>query len=383
MYTNSISSKFRIMTENHLKALKLRNFKQFETFEAKDFGAFNLIVGDNNTGKTTLLESLLFFGPNYEFNLKNLIEIGISRLYERGINLIGKNEISFLDFYKGKHSYNVLNNYLTSEEIDYELNLQTTTLLELNQKELESIKTEITLNKGKQNIIKHILKESSNAKGNMPIESLSYKFIPNNEEYFSDDLYLPFVGYGISYANDVVDFYSSLTSESDIPKDELIENLKLFIPDIKDISINTALIPKTSTILILEKEKNKIPLPQYGDGVNQYFRYLLELQMCKGKMLMIDEIDTGIHHSKLKKLLKAVIVKAKKYEVQIFATTHSKECMEAYSEAIAELLEEEKEVAKEDYKIISLQRINEKEVESYTYSYDGFSSAMQTDTEIR
>jgi AAA15 family ATPase/GTPase len=368
------------MTENHLKALKLRNFKQFETFEAKDFGAFNLIVGDNNTGKTTLLESLLFFGPNYEFNLKNLIEIGISRLYERGINLIGKNEISFLDFYKGKHSYNVLNNYLTSEEIDYELNLQTTTLLELNQKELESIKTEITLNKGKQNIIKHILKESSNAKGNMPIESLSYKFIPNNEEYFSDDLYLPFVGYGISYANDVVDFYSSLTSESDIPKDELIENLKLFIPDIKDISINTALIPKTSTILILEKEKNKIPLPQYGDGVNQYFRYLLELQMCKGKMLMI---DTGIHHSKLKKLLKAVIVKAKKYEVQIFATTHSKECMEAYSEAIAELLEEEKEVAKEDYKIISLQRINEKEVESYTYSYDGFSSAMQTDTEIR
>ena len=48
------------MKNNHLKYLKIENFKKFDFLEVKDIGQFNLIVGDNNVGKTCLLEALLF-----------------------------------------------------------------------------------------------------------------------------------------------------------------------------------------------------------------------------------------------------------------------------------------------------------------------------------
>ncbi len=43
----------------HISSLKLTNFKQFEHLEVENIGQFNLIVGDNNVGKTSLLEALL------------------------------------------------------------------------------------------------------------------------------------------------------------------------------------------------------------------------------------------------------------------------------------------------------------------------------------
>ena len=46
-------------TSRHLTYFKVENFKRFESFEMKDLGQFNLIVGDNNVGKTSVLEALL------------------------------------------------------------------------------------------------------------------------------------------------------------------------------------------------------------------------------------------------------------------------------------------------------------------------------------
>ena len=48
------------MGDNHLTYFKVENFKKFESLEVNDIGQFNLIVGDNNVGKTCLLEALLF-----------------------------------------------------------------------------------------------------------------------------------------------------------------------------------------------------------------------------------------------------------------------------------------------------------------------------------
>ena len=48
------------MKNNHLTYFKIENFKKFDVLEVNDIGQFNLIVGDNNVGKTCLLEALLF-----------------------------------------------------------------------------------------------------------------------------------------------------------------------------------------------------------------------------------------------------------------------------------------------------------------------------------
>ena len=47
------------MPNQHLTYFKVENFKRFESLEVKNIGQFNLIVGDNNVGKTCLLEALL------------------------------------------------------------------------------------------------------------------------------------------------------------------------------------------------------------------------------------------------------------------------------------------------------------------------------------
>ena len=43
--------------EQHLTYFKVENFKRFDSLELTDIGQFNLVVGDNNVGKTSLLES--------------------------------------------------------------------------------------------------------------------------------------------------------------------------------------------------------------------------------------------------------------------------------------------------------------------------------------
>src|SRR5438094_8588307 len=59
-------------TSRHLSYFKVENFKRFESFEMKDLGQFNLIVGDNNVGKTSVLEALLFDADQSVF-VNNLI----------------------------------------------------------------------------------------------------------------------------------------------------------------------------------------------------------------------------------------------------------------------------------------------------------------------
>lgn len=41
-----------------LKSLKIENFRRFESFEIKDLGRINLLVGANNSGKTSILEAI-------------------------------------------------------------------------------------------------------------------------------------------------------------------------------------------------------------------------------------------------------------------------------------------------------------------------------------
>ena len=64
---------------------------------------------------------------------------------------------------------------------------------------------------------------------------------------------------------------------------------------------------------------------------------LLEITVCKDKRLMVDEIDTGIHYSKMKEFWKIILLASKENNVQLFATTHSKECLQDYVEALKEL----------------------------------------------
>ena len=56
---------------------------------------------------------------------------------------------------------------------------------------------------------------------------------------------------------------------------------------------------------------------------------------------MIDEFETGLHHSVQADTLRVIFQTAKRMNVQVFATTHSWDCIEAFQEVSAEDQNEE------------------------------------------
>ncbi len=82
--------------------------------------------------------------------------------------------------------------------------------------------------------------------------------------------------------------------------------------------------------------KQMIPLSQMGQGIYRLIEIISEIVGESPKICLIDEIENGIHHSSLIDLWRGLAELSQQFGVQIFATTHSHECIEAAHEAFSE-----------------------------------------------
>ncbi len=78
-----------------------------------------------------------------------------------------------------------------------------------------------------------------------------------------------------------------------------------------------------------------MPLNYLGDGAVRLASVLLALGSSRGGLILIDEIDSGLHYSVQEKVWQAILTAAREYDVQVFATTHSLECVHAAQRAFA------------------------------------------------
>jgi hypothetical protein len=79
----------------------------------------------------------------------------------------------------------------------------------------------------------------------------------------------------------------------------------------------------------------KLPLSEAGQGVYRLVSIFSELLGQRPEICFIDEIENGIHYSALPQLWKGVAEVAERLNVQVFATTHSSECLRAAHEAFS------------------------------------------------
>ena len=77
-----------------------------------------------------------------------------------------------------------------------------------------------------------------------------------------------------------------------------------------------------------------IPLSAMGEGMTRIARLILAIASTPDGVVLVDEIENGLHHSVLPKVWKVVDTAAKQFNTQVFATTHSFECVEAAYEAL-------------------------------------------------
>ncbi|MEJ7685064.1 MAG: AAA family ATPase [Segetibacter sp.] len=158
-------------------------------------------------------------------------------------------------------------------------------------------------------------------------------------------------------------------------KGELVENLKLIESRITDITSFS-----NGMVYVDIGAKEMMPSNLMGDGFLKYLSTIVNLHEVKDGLLLIDELDNGLHFTALKNLWKVLLPTAAKYKTQLFITTHSKEAI-FY---LKELLEEDEFKIYQEYaRGYTISKLSSSVVKAYKYDFDSLEYAMENDVEIR
>ena len=108
---------------------------------------------------------------------------------------------------------------------------------------------------------------------------------------------------------------------------KIVEMLRIVEPRLEDLEVLSRL--KKNMIYGDIGLPRLVPISLMGEGLGRLLEISLAIVNVENSILLIDEIENGFHHSVMKKVWQAIAHLARQYNVQVFATTHSWECIEA------------------------------------------------------
>jgi AAA15 family ATPase/GTPase len=353
--------------KDFINRFEINNFKKFNHLVVEDLGVINLITGDNNVGKTCLLEALVI-GDDMKKNLVHLLHTLNSRGFF--IDEKYKHRISETEFNQKNNVIGLFQqNYLCPIEFKISnLKNEEKTLIIGNEIidiiTTENIKVKEFSEKLKRypeinTLSKNWILFYINSDLNYMIDITSSYY----NQFLKVDDYIPIVTLNDFFREDLIEMYDEVVGNLE-SKVKFIETLNFIFPTISILDIQSKNIYSKNQLTIATKDNSNFhSITQYGGGFVRVLRIALEMIIAKGKRLMIDEIDTGIHYLKIKTLWSAIIKLALEFEVQLFATTHSKECINALVEAANEGLKDKDVNVKEKVRLIELDTFENKEKE--------------------
>jgi hypothetical protein len=126
----------------------------------------------------------------------------------------------------------------------------------------------------------------------------------------------------------------ALTDEEDLVTD----TLRIIAPDVERISlVGDVDGPNDRRMMVRIRGQNgPVPLRGMGDGMNRLLGISLSLAAVSGGILLVDEIENGIHYSVQPEVWRSILRAAESLNVQVFATTHSWDCIRAFALATSE-----------------------------------------------
>jgi len=156
--------------------------------------------------------------------------------------------------------------------------------------------------------------------------------------------------------------------------EEAVRFMRSFFPQLGGLSV----IPGVDQKPVLHADvglARKIPVGWAGEGLSRLLSIYLAIADAHDGVVLIDEVGAGIHYSALAKVWKGVAEAAEKYRCQVFATTHSYECIEAANEGLRGLL-------KPDFTYVLLDK-TDRGIVPKCYPYDVLDAALEAHLEIR
>jgi len=152
----------------------------------------------------------------------------------------------------------------------------------------------------------------------------------------------------------------------------VVETLRIIEPDIERVA-HVGL--RDAFVLRLRDQNRRIPLGSMGDGMKYLLWLSLSLSNARHGVLLVDEIDTGLHYTVLEDMWRLVFEASHSLDVQVFASTHSADCVAALARVV-EAGEHLREHA-------SVHRIERGDRESIRYSATELAAATRHEMEIR
>lgn len=361
----------------HIEQLEISSYRGIKSLALLDLGEVNIFVGDNNTGKTSVLEAIQFLCAPDRYNL-----VQIARQREKYRARMG---IGFLDSVK----------YL----FDFEQRMSKSPELSVGGI-LHGEKAEIS--------VKGILEDQL-----VDIQELHYRTtILNRLEEVHEEVVETFFGeiyskIGCNEEREKFEINKYSRVRMDLSKktaflpcktiltvDHVIENafnsliktkevknlaVKLLREEFDDDIVDLRIIQETSTSRftpVVEVESGEyIPLSLYGDGMKKALTMLNAIVNTGNGVVLIDEFETALHTSAMPKVFSFVMDVAKKMNVQLFLTTHSLEAVDKMLESGGENIQ--------NMRIIRLKKKNGK---TYSHIMDGceaLENRKEYDLELR
>lgn len=339
----------------HFYKLNINAFRGIKNLQIENLGDVNIFVGNNNCGKTSVLEAIQLACDPVEYTIFKMctLRMKYQKSYENDnfansfINIMSRT----LDE-TGTQSYNLDVSLYTEEKEHRRIgphdNNKADKYISIAGKPIK------TLNKGHETDAFEATITSHKESGNNRIISTQKQFQDETYQYSLNTRaydYVPDINVRAVYTADHImesDFANIINSRTQMEK--AVNLLKSFDEDIvalRYVSKNGVPVPVVDAM-----NYEAMPLFNYGDGMKKVLTIADAIISCNNGILLIDEFEATIHTSAMSEVFSFIIKSCKEMNVQLFLTTHSIEAVDKLLSCDSAILE--------DIRVITLRKKNDK-----------------------
>ncbi|MYC28486.1 MAG: AAA family ATPase [Chloroflexi bacterium] len=360
------------------RSFSIKNFRCFDELTVEGMGRINLIAGKNNVGKTALLEALWVHSGEVNPNLAVRVE-AFRGLEQQTLE-------HFLEsLFKGFDRNLAIEISSTGdwEESPFyqKIYFQDRSSFEIPLTELENDQLALFQNSSIGIRTSHVvvmeysdgLGQTTVTKGRLvarhmgPVQDVGLEVAYETGQPLQDLATSIFLASRrASVGLEDVNRYSELEVNGEA--EGVLEILQTVEPELRRITVVSA--RQAPSIYADVGAGRLIPIQLMGDGMSRILSLALAIASAPEGTVLVDEIENGIHHSVMEKVWKAIGAFARSYDVQLFATTHSYECIGAAYRAFE--ADEEDEL-----RLFRIQRNTDGQYKAVTYDRERLGGVLE------
>jgi predicted ATPase len=333
-----------------LESFTIKNFRLFTAIEVQRLARVNLLVGKNNSGKSAFLEAVELYASNVSSSVIGSLVESRQETWasEEQLQPRGSAGSSVRHLFHG-HSLPALNGAgIVLGEAASSSKLHITVAAFKNEHEADGAVsrirvTDIDPNEDLTDIDSAlVVEENERARIVLWLEQeLRRRFTPSYLERMAAEVKCPWQMVPTeSMPSRKIAALWDLTSLTELEHD-VISALRIIEPRVEGIAFvedvnsrSRGRVPEERVPLVkLAGSKEPLPLKSMGDGMTRLFHIIVALVNAQNGILLVDEFENGLHWSIQPLIWDMVYRVAEALGVQVFATTHSRDCIAGFEQA--------------------------------------------------